>query len=150
MLKVNEIFTSIQGEGVHTGVPMRFVRFSGCDMECDFCDTDHSNSIEVTRNWIVRECKGHTHVCLTGGEPTIQKDLDFLIALLISEGHLVHLETNGRHAVIPRKTLWITCSPKLKSGESIMQLPGLRVADEVKILSPTISCWRCAIVKIQN
>lgn len=143
MHQVNEIFTSIQGEGVHTGTVMRFIRFSGCDMSCNFCDTDHSNSEDMTRVQIVEACKGHKHICLTGGEPGIQKDLNFLISLLRGEGHYIHIETNGRH-FIPSNIyddVWITCSPKVKSGENISVMPGLQVADEVKILAPLINIF---------
>ena len=47
-MKVNEIFYSLQGEGFHTGTPAVFVRLSGCNMACDFCDTDHSRGREMT------------------------------------------------------------------------------------------------------
>ncbi|MDE5912790.1 MAG: 7-carboxy-7-deazaguanine synthase QueE, partial [Muribaculaceae bacterium] len=73
-MRVNEIFYSIQGEGAWTGTPMVFVRFSGCNRACDFCDTNHTPFTEMTEaeiamavgRWPAR------HVVITGGEPALQ------------------------------------------------------------------------------
>ena len=59
MRKINEIFYSLQGEGAHTGTPAVFVRFSGCNLKCDFCDTLHESGIEMTDEAIIeanRDC----------------------------------------------------------------------------------------------
>ena len=70
-LPVNEIFYSLQGEGYHTGTPAVFVRLSGCNLKCEFCDTDHSQFRPMTVDSIVAEVIEHpaTTVILTGGEP---------------------------------------------------------------------------------
>ncbi len=75
-MRINEIFYSIQGEGRYTGCPAVFVRFSGCNLQCPFCDTDFKAHKEMTEdeicayvNRIKGECK---HVIFTGGEPTLQ------------------------------------------------------------------------------
>ena len=111
-MKVNEIFYSLQGEGYHTGTPAVFVRFSGCNLRCPFCDTQHQSGTEMTHEQIVDEvCRyGTRHVVLTGGEPTLQAD-DHLVELLHLHGKFVQIETNGTHPV-PAGIDWITCSPK--------------------------------------
>ena len=57
MRKINEIFYSLQGEGYHTGTPAIFVRFSGCNLKCDFCDTQHEEGKMMTDDEIIAEVK---------------------------------------------------------------------------------------------
>ena len=73
-MKINEIFYSIRGEGYHTGTPAVFVRFSGCNLRCPFCDTDFHDYKEMTEDEIVAEvCKYPATLCvITGGEPSLQ------------------------------------------------------------------------------
>ncbi|MDE5959022.1 MAG: 7-carboxy-7-deazaguanine synthase QueE [Muribaculaceae bacterium] len=111
-MRVNEIFYSIQGEGAWTGTPMVFVRFSGCNRACDFCDTNHTPFTEMTEaeiamavgRWPAR------HVVITGGEPALQLT-DSLVDLLHERGLKVHVETNGS-LPLPEAVDWVTCSPK--------------------------------------
>ena len=72
MMRINEIFYSLQGEGRHTGTPAVFVRFAGCNLKCSFCDTDHSRYVEMTEEEIVKEVRQFParFVVITGGEPT--------------------------------------------------------------------------------
>ena len=74
MMRINEIFYSLQGEGRHTGTPAVFVRFAGCNLKCSFCDTDHSRSVEMTEEEIVEEVRQFParFVVITGGEPSMQ------------------------------------------------------------------------------
>ena len=113
MYKVNEIFFSLQGEGLFTGTPMVFVRFSGCNRACSFCDTDFSRYSEMTLSDVLARVKGYrtNRVVLTGGEPALQIDT-VLIDALHKEGFEIHLETNGS-LPLPQGIDWITCSPKL-------------------------------------
>ncbi|MDE6306040.1 MAG: 7-carboxy-7-deazaguanine synthase QueE [Muribaculaceae bacterium] len=112
-MRVNEIFYSLQGEGFHTGTPAVFIRLSGCNLACPFCDTSHASGTDMTHLQIVEEVgryAGVRHVVITGGEPTLQAD-DRLVELLHRNGHFVQIETNGTRPV-PKGIDWITCSPK--------------------------------------
>ena len=72
MRKINEIFYSLQGEGYHTGTPAVFIRFSGCNLKCSFCDTQHEDGILMSDEDIVTEVSKYpaATVILTGGEPS--------------------------------------------------------------------------------
>ena len=137
MYKVNEIFYSLQGEGFWTGTPMVFVRLSGCNLQCPFCDTDHSGFREMTADEIVKAVSavggGCRRICLTGGEPSLQAD-EVLISAFHAAGFTVHMETNGTREV-PAGVDWVTLSPKnqvpgLKGDGTVV----LKKADEVKLV----------------
>lgn len=137
MYKVNEIFYSLQGEGFWTGTPMVFVRLSGCNLQCPFCDTDHSGFQEMTADEIVKAVSavggGCRRICLTGGEPSLQAD-EALISAFHAAGYTVHMETNGTREV-PAGVDWVTLSPKnqvpgLKGDGTVV----LKKADEVKLV----------------
>lgn len=114
MYKVNEIFHSLQGEGAFTGTPMVFVRMSGCNRACPFCDTDFEDYTLLSAKDIVEEAQRYPteRVVITGGEPLLQVDAD-LIEALHEAGYAIHIETNGTLAV-PDGIDWVTCSPKDK------------------------------------
>ncbi len=109
---VNEIFYSLQGEGYYTGTAAVFLRFSGCNRKCSFCDTDHFSGREMTAEEIADECASYQgrHLVVTGGEPLMQLD-DKLIRLLKTRGFYIQIETNGSLPV-PTGVDWVTCSPK--------------------------------------
>lgn len=111
-MKINEIFYSLQGEGVFTGTPAVFVRLSGCNRSCRFCDTDFARFTEMATEQIVAEVMKHParHVVITGGEPALQISEAFVDALK-SQGLYVQIETNGSLPV-PANIDWVTCSPK--------------------------------------
>lgn len=118
-MKVCEVFDSIQGEGIYMGLPTTFIRLSGCNLRCTWCDTKYAfeEGQEMSIEDIASKCNKKT-VCITGGEPLIQ-DLDPLIRLLHRGNHLVHVETNG--TIRPRVvTKWLvdfwTVSPKLSNS----------------------------------
>lgn len=128
MKKINEIFYSLQGEGFYTGTPSIFIRFSGCNLRCPFCDTDHEQGTLMHDDvimWYVCQYPV-SHVVLTGGEPGLQIDRN-LIDLLHEAGKYVCIETNGTCA-LPRGIDWVTCSPK--AGARIK----LKKMDEVKVV----------------
>lgn len=132
--RVNEIFFSLQGEGFHTGTPALFVRFSGCNLACPFCDTDFASYVEMTASEIVERITallpkdGHSILVLTGGEPALQVDVPLLVGLHTLLPMPIHIETNGTVALPEELIDWITCSPK--EGSHVV----LRRADEVKVV----------------
>ena len=109
---VNEIFYSLQGEGFYTGTPAVFLRFSGCNRRCSFCDTDHARGTVMTACEIADACAAFParHLVATGGEPLLQLDSHLLRALK-AKGFYVQIETNGSMPV-PVEVDWVTCSPK--------------------------------------
>lgn len=115
-MKVNEIFYSLQGEGRWTGTPAVFVRFSGCNLKCPFCDTDHNEGVPITEKEIITEIEKYPaeHVIFTGGEPTLQLTRT-LVDNLHDKGKIIHIETNGTIALpdgLEKFIDWITVSPK--------------------------------------
>jgi 7-carboxy-7-deazaguanine synthase len=98
-MKVNETFLSLQGEGPQTGLLTFFIRFSGCNLRCGYCDTKYAynEGVEQTVGSIVQNAKlsGTKKICITGGEPLLQDGLDILAEQLISDGFEIDLETNG-------------------------------------------------------
>jgi len=98
-MKINEIFYSIQGEGKWTGRPNIFIRTSGCNLRCTFCDTKYAyeNGKEMKVNEVLRKIEKYDckYVCITGGEPLLQKDIFDLIKYLLKKNYFVLIETNG-------------------------------------------------------
>jgi 7-carboxy-7-deazaguanine synthase len=97
---VSEIFYSLQGEGVLTGVPSVFVRTSGCNLRCNWCDTPYASwnaeGEPRTVAQIIGEIENHPvarHVVLTGGEPMIAKEIGLLAAEIRKLGHHITIET---------------------------------------------------------
>ncbi|MDP8220465.1 MAG: radical SAM protein [Candidatus Stygibacter frigidus] len=100
MLKVCEIFLSIQGESSYAGLPCIFVRLSGCNLHCDWCDTRYHQEIQSEMSIpeiieAIAEYKPVDLVEITGGEPLLQKDTPALLETLERTGYRVLLETNG-------------------------------------------------------
>ena len=112
MRKINEIFYSLQGEGFHTGTPAVFIRFSGCNLRCPFCDTRHEEGTFMSDEQLIEALADYPcrMVILTGGEPSLWID-EALIERLHQAGKYICIETNGTHP-LPQGIDWITCSPK--------------------------------------
>lgn len=129
---VNEIFYSLQGEGFYTGTPAIFIRFSGCNLTCQFCDTDHAAFRRMTGAEIMDAIAPYPacHVVLTGGEPSLFVD-DPLLALLHDAGKYVAIETNGTHP-LPHGIDWVTLSPKDHVDAQAHTV--LRECDELKVV----------------
>ncbi|MBQ3679787.1 MAG: radical SAM protein [Paludibacteraceae bacterium] len=132
-MRVNEIFYSLQGEGAHAGEAAIFVRLSGCNLSCSFCDTKHQEHKDLTEDEITLEIAKYpaSWVVITGGEPTLQ-----LTKSLVDKIHDLHkfvaIETNGIRP-IPEGVDWVTCSPKSTYVGDIGK-PILKYADEVKVV----------------
>jgi len=127
-LPVNELFCSLQGEGKLAGVPSVFVRTSGCNLRCWFCDSYHT-SWEPTGAWLaideivaeVQQFEQAGHVVVTGGEPMIHGEITELLERLDAAGYHTTVETNGTiHHDAPIDLASI--SPKLSSSTPTAEL----------------------------
>jgi 7-carboxy-7-deazaguanine synthase len=117
-LKISEIFTSVQGEGLRQGEATLFVRLAGCNLKCDFCDTKYAwkggENLEVDQ--IIKRLEQENKqfpadwVCLTGGEPLIQ-DVGSLSERLKKRGKKIQIETNAT-LYQDLSADWFTVSPK--------------------------------------
>lgn len=98
-LTVNELFYSIQGESTWSGLPCGFVRLSGCNLRCRYCDTryafEHGDPMDVDDIVHRLQRLGCSHVTITGGEPLLQEETPELISRLLRDGFKVSMETNG-------------------------------------------------------
>lgn len=116
ILKVHSVFATIQGEGPYTGHPAVFIRLSGCNLACTFCDTEFDSYIETDVRALVenvKELSGGTMklVVITGGEPFRQK-IGILCNALLDNGFKVQIESNGTlYQEIP-EPVEVVCSPK--------------------------------------
>ena len=158
MYKINEVFYTLQGEGAHSGIPAVFIRFSGCNLRCPWCDTEFADFTEMSAEQIVATAlelydipnERRKMVVLTGGEPSLQVDTP-LIEALHAAGFYICIETNGTRP-LPDGIDWITCSPKMvcqsegrSVSETVWVTPGsglsakrsllaLKQANEVKVV----------------
>lgn len=150
-LLINELFASIQGEGVQTGIPMFFIRLQGCEVGCYFCDTKHSWRKSIASNspykfrdesFIIDEIKKHNKniywVCITGGEP-LEQDISHLLTELELNGYMSHVETSGTalggdHASYIDTIDWLALSPKdLFSKKKTLDV-WKKLANEIKVV----------------
>ncbi len=115
MIKIVDIFYSIQGEGKFSGTACIFVRLHGCNLDCHFCDEDlHKGAYEsFTCKDIIEKIKNYSskQVVITGGEPSLNDINEFIDALHV-EGYHVAVETNGYKFEHIKNSDWITYSPK--------------------------------------
>ncbi len=105
MIKINEIFHSIQGETSYVGYPTVFVRTTACNLRCTYCDTKYSyyDGELLSQEDIITKIQsfGAQYVCLTGGEPLLQKEIFPLMSQLCDLGFIVSLETSGSKSIAP-------------------------------------------------
>ena len=144
MMRVIEVFDSLQGEGVWTGTPMTFVRLAGCNgpekaLGCVlWCDTPASWDPSAGREITVMEVASQVclpRVCITGGEPLLQaEDVAALVQVLHRRAVRVHLETNGTLPLAPREVPdWVTASPKPPAYQIHPALGP--IVDEIKLVA---------------
>ena len=134
--KINEIFYSLQGEGFHSGTPAVFVRFSGCNLHCAFCDTLHQHGMMMSMQEIVDEVNKYPNaslLVLTGGEPSLFIDEAFVAELKTATGKLVAIETNGTRD-LPKNIDWVTFSPKNAFAGGEAEPCVLTRCDELKVV----------------
>lgn len=143
-LRINEIFHSIQGEGVRAGLPCVFVRLTGCHLRCTYCDTEYSFH---EGNWmslpeIVERVRAFAcpTVEITGGEPLLQPGVYGLMAALLDDGMTVLLETSGAvsiERVDPRvvRIVDLKCPSSGEQGRNLLaNLALLTLRDEMKFV----------------
>ena len=143
-MKVCEIFSSIQGESSFAGIPCTFIRLTGCNLRCSYCDTSHAyyEGQEFTVDEVIREVQrtGINLVEITGGEPLLQNEAHLLIKRLIDEGYKVLVETNGSQDIkkIDKKAIVILDIKTPNSGMSkemdFSNLDYIKSSDEIKFV----------------
>ncbi|MFW6140113.1 MAG: 7-carboxy-7-deazaguanine synthase QueE [Acidobacteriota bacterium] len=137
-LKITEIFSSVQGEGLRQGEPTLFVRLTGCNLRCDFCDTKYAweGGEKLSVEEIIKRVKRERQkfpapwVCITGGEPLIQ-DLKGITEALKKMGMKIQIETNATHYQ-DLNVDWYTLSPK--PPDYFFQSEYKKKAREVKLV----------------
>jgi len=126
VLKITEIFASVQGETSYSGYPFAFVRLTGCNLRCRYCDTTYAYDAgeEFTLEEIVSRVTafGLTRACVTGGEPLLQEETPALVTALLDLGQEVLVETNGTVALAsldPRavKIMDVSARPPGRTGK---------------------------------
>lgn len=123
-MNINEIFYSLQGEGFRVGQPTIFIRLSGCDLSCGFCDTEFESGAAMDDDTLlerVRQYPGQW-ITWTGGEPTLQLT-EKTVARFREEGYQQSIETNGNHPV-PFNLDWVVVSPKVAEHVLKRNFPG--------------------------
>ena len=158
-MRVTEIFFSIQGEGTRAGRPCVFVRFTGCDLRCGYCDTAYAfhGGKELGREEILAEVARYPCrlVLLTGGEPLLQRELPELAGELLARGYEVTVETHGQRstAALPPEVIRIVDVKTPGSGEvttDFAYLDALRPHDEVKFVVCSEDDWRFSLDVIRR
>jgi 7-carboxy-7-deazaguanine synthase len=158
-MRVTEIFFSIQGEGTRAGRPCVFVRFTGCDLRCTYCDTAYAftGGQERSRAEILAEVARHPCrlVLLTGGEPLLQRELPALAQDLLDRGYEVAVETHGQLPLggLPDGVVRIADVKTPESGElakDLSWLTALRPVDEVKFVVSSEDDFRWSLDVIRR
>lgn len=135
-IKVNEIFLSLQGEGYNTGTVSVFVRLSGCNLRCAFCDTGHEAGTPMTPAEIIAAVNRYPQaplIVLTGGEPSLHISQDFISDLRLHTGKRIAIETNGTRPM-PDGIDWVTLSPKTGFPGGDLRPCVLTRCDELKVV----------------
>ncbi|MCC7429798.1 radical SAM protein [bacterium] len=144
MLKVNEIFFSVQGESSFIGLPCVFVRLTGCNLRCSYCDTEYAfyEGTELTFDEILEKIKAYNCklVEITGGEPLLQENVYKFFDLLLAKNYKVMLETGGHVSVckVPKEVVKIvdlkTPGSKMSKKNFYGNLEFLDSKDELKFV----------------
>jgi 7-carboxy-7-deazaguanine synthase len=143
-MKVCEIFTSIQGESSYAGLPCTFIRMTGCNLRCSYCDTTYAyyEGRELSEEDIISEVRraGTSLVEITGGEPLLQKEVFHFIKRLLDEGYKVLIETNGSLSIreVDKRAVVILDIKTPGSGMSekmdLSNIEDIKNTDEIKFV----------------
>jgi len=143
-VKVCEIFTSIQGESSYAGLPCTFVRLTGCNLRCSYCDTRYSydGGFEMSMEDVISHVRlvGVNLVEITGGEPLTQPDSLKVITALLDDGYEVLVETNGTQSIaeVDRRAVIImdikTPGSLMESEMDYSNLDFIKPGDEIKFV----------------
>ena len=145
-MKINEIFYSIQGEGKWMGLLNIFIRTTGCNLRCSFCDTKYAynQGKEKSISEIIKEISQYktNKICLTGGEPLLQKDIYDLLTNLFEKKYNILIETNGSIDISPLLkyndliiSLDVKCpSSKMSDKNLFLNIEKLRKKDQIKFV----------------
>ena len=160
MLTINEIFCSIQGESTHAGRPCVFVRLTGCNLRCVWCDTAYAfhEGESMTLEEVLERVESHGTrlVEITGGEPLLQAEVIPLMERLLDRGFEVLLETGGSLPIdeVPEGVKRIVDVKCPRSGESArnhwQNLDQLREGDELKFVVADRDDYRWAAEQIAS
>jgi len=162
IMNINEIFYSLQGEGQFSGLPTIFIRTMGCNLRCSYCDTTYAyeQGEDFSIDAIIKKIQQYScnTVCLTGGEPLIQNEIELLIDQLINQGYHCSVETNGSKNItsfINKKSLSISLDIKCPSStmHEHMKLENinlLRAQDQLKFIIGTKDDFNYAKKIIQH
>lgn len=144
ILLITEIFHSLQGETSLAGLPFAFIRLTGCNLRCTYCDSAYAfkGGVKLTIPQILAEIKPYQvkHVLLTGGEPLLQRPLPELVRALRDSGYMVSIETHGEvpieRVASETRIIMDVKSPasKMNRGKWRLNLPYLKKDDEVKFV----------------
>lgn len=136
--RLRSIFSSIQGEGRHTGRPATFIRFAGCNLNCPWCDTrKHTKEMLTITEMMAKVRKlNNRSVIITGGEPTIVIGLKDVLTELKNEGYWLALETNGTRNIPELEMFdYISVSPKFFYSKRYADNTMIHKANEVRIVA---------------
>ena len=136
--RLRSIFSSIQGEGRHTGRPATFIRFAGCNLNCPWCDTRKHTKEMLSIPEIMAKVRklGNRSVIVTGGEPTIVIGLREILTALKNEDHWLALETNGTRNIPEIEMFdYVSVSPKYFYRTRYAEGTMVHKADEVRIVA---------------
>ncbi|MDR1954646.1 MAG: radical SAM protein [Candidatus Methanoplasma sp.] len=143
-MMICEYFRSIQGEGLTIGVPTYFIRTAGCNLRCEWCDTTYAREggRETSVDEIMEIVDDTRDVCITGGEPMLQKDLPELLDRLLKAGKKIVIETNGSVDIsgIPKDenvivSLDVKCPSSGMSGKNLLSnLEHMGKKDQLKFV----------------
>jgi 7-carboxy-7-deazaguanine synthase len=158
-MKINEIFYSIQGESSFAGRPCAFIRLTGCDLRCSYCDTEYAfhegRTLSIPE--ILREIEAYPTrlVLVTGGEPLLQREVHDLFRELLARGYTVCLETGGHLPIAAvdgrvRRIVDLKCPSSGMVHRNLFEnIPCLMPEDEVKFVVGDRADfdWACALIR---